>query len=214
MLLQVWDTGPGIAADNQARAFDEFVQFDNPARDAARGHGLGLATVHRLAGLLGHDLRARSRPGRGSCFELDMPAGRSAAQTPAAENTVGSEVAEFSGRALVLDDHGPSRDAVAQLLTRWGLRCSIAATVAEAESLRAQHSFDAIVTDYRLPGDEDGIALAGRWLAERPAPRMVCVISGEASAPAVMPHGIDWLAKPLRPARLRALLTHRLLDTG
>ena len=72
--LQVWDTGIGIAPAEQARVFDEFYQVGNPARRREQGLGLGLAIVHRLARLLDHGLSLRSTPGRGSCFELRLPA--------------------------------------------------------------------------------------------------------------------------------------------
>ena len=50
--LDVIDTGIGIPADKQTEIFEEFRQLDNPARDASRGLGLGLAIVSRLAHLL------------------------------------------------------------------------------------------------------------------------------------------------------------------
>jgi two-component system, sensor histidine kinase len=71
--LQVWDTGVGIPADEQTRVFQEYYQVGNPERDRAKGLGLGLAIVRRLAELLGCELKLRSEPGRGSCFEVALP---------------------------------------------------------------------------------------------------------------------------------------------
>ncbi|NDY74832.1 ATP-binding protein, partial [Desulfobacter hydrogenophilus] len=68
--IQVLDTGPGIAAGQQALVFEEFVQLQNPARDRTQGLGLGLAIVRRTAGLLGHALKLVSVPGRGSMFSI------------------------------------------------------------------------------------------------------------------------------------------------
>ena len=73
LLLQVWDTGPGIAADEQRRIFDEFYQVPGdtpPTADQKKGLGLGLAIVKRLAALIGEPLALRSVPGRGSVFTL------------------------------------------------------------------------------------------------------------------------------------------------
>jgi len=50
--LQVWDTGIGIPPEQRAMVFEEFYQIGNPARDARKGLGLGLAIVRRLAVLL------------------------------------------------------------------------------------------------------------------------------------------------------------------
>jgi hypothetical protein len=66
--IQIWDTGPGIPADQQAMVFWEFVQLQNPARDRAQGLGLGLAIVRRTAVLRQHPLKLVSVTGRGSMF--------------------------------------------------------------------------------------------------------------------------------------------------
>jgi signal transduction histidine kinase len=81
--LQVWDTGVGMAADQQERVFEPFVQLHDPgsrhdtgtgaAAERGQGHGLGLAIVRRAVDLLGHPLALRSVPGRGSCFSLLLP---------------------------------------------------------------------------------------------------------------------------------------------
>jgi PAS domain S-box-containing protein len=71
--VQVVDTGVGIAADEQARLFEEFYQVNNPERDRRKGFGLGLAVAHRLAAELGGSLTLDSEPGRGSRFTLTLP---------------------------------------------------------------------------------------------------------------------------------------------
>ena len=71
--LCVLDTGIGIAPESQALVFEEFVQLGNPERNPDAGYGLGLPTVQRMAALLGHQVLLRSRPGRGSCFALQLP---------------------------------------------------------------------------------------------------------------------------------------------
>ena len=79
VLLQVWDSGVGIALQDQQRVFDEFVQVQagpgpgsaEPAR--RKGLGLGLAIVRRLADLMQAPITLRSVPGRGSVFSLLLP---------------------------------------------------------------------------------------------------------------------------------------------
>ncbi len=70
--VAVWvaDTGIGIAAELQARVFDEFFQVDNPARDFSRGFGLGLTIVRQAVDLLGHDLRLVSESGHGTTVTI------------------------------------------------------------------------------------------------------------------------------------------------
>jgi signal transduction histidine kinase len=71
--IHVVDTGVGIAAEEQARLFEEFYQVNNPERDRRKGFGLGLAVAHRLAAQLGGSLALESEPGRGSRFTLTLP---------------------------------------------------------------------------------------------------------------------------------------------
>lgn len=72
--VQVVDSGVGIAATDQARIFQEFVQVGETAHDRSEGLGLGLAIVDRLCRLLNHRVTVKSAPGRGSTFTVDCPA--------------------------------------------------------------------------------------------------------------------------------------------
>ncbi len=79
VLLQVWDSGVGIALQDQQRVFDEFMQVQSgPGPGCAepvrrKGLGLGLAIVRRLADLMQVPMSLRSAPGRGSVFSLWLP---------------------------------------------------------------------------------------------------------------------------------------------
>jgi signal transduction histidine kinase len=71
--IKVADSGPGIPADKQQLIFEDLYQLDNPQRDPRKGLGLGLATVARLARLLGYRLHVHSRVGIGSTFVVEIP---------------------------------------------------------------------------------------------------------------------------------------------
>jgi signal transduction histidine kinase len=73
VVIQVWDTGIGIAPEHMGMIYDEYFQVANPERDQAKGLGLGLAIARRLANLLKTEIVCRSRPGRGSVFEFSLP---------------------------------------------------------------------------------------------------------------------------------------------
>ena len=70
LTFEIEDTGPGIAAADQARMFDAFVQ----AREADRhqGVGLGLSISRQLIELMGGTIHMESTPGRGSCFRIEL----------------------------------------------------------------------------------------------------------------------------------------------
>ena len=71
--LAVLDNGPGIAPEHLARIWDRFYRAD-PARASADGAGLGLSMVQWIAQKHGGRAAVQSEPGRGSAFELLLPA--------------------------------------------------------------------------------------------------------------------------------------------
>lgn len=71
--VEVWDTGEGIPSDKLEIVFDDFVQIGNPERVRAKGLGLGLAVVRRMAVLLDHEVGVRSHFGRGTVFWITLP---------------------------------------------------------------------------------------------------------------------------------------------
>jgi signal transduction histidine kinase len=72
-LMQVWDSGIGIAPEHLTTIFDEYFQVANPERDKTKGLGLGLAIASRLAKLLNTEIVCHSRLGKGSVFEFRLP---------------------------------------------------------------------------------------------------------------------------------------------
>jgi len=66
--LQVSDTGPGIAAEEQARIFGAFERSASTRKDGHEGTGLGLYISHKLAELMGYHIKVSSVPGEGSTF--------------------------------------------------------------------------------------------------------------------------------------------------
>ncbi len=67
-LIQIWDTGIGIAPEHLNLIFDEYFQIGNPERDNAKALGLGLPIAKRLAQALGSQISCRSRLGKGTVF--------------------------------------------------------------------------------------------------------------------------------------------------
>ena len=69
----VWDTGIGIAPDDQARLFKPFVQLDTSLARRYEGTGLGLSLVARLVGLHRGSVSLQSAPGAASRFTMSLP---------------------------------------------------------------------------------------------------------------------------------------------
>ena len=89
--IEIWDTGLGIPEGQLRAIFQEFHQIDNPAREAGRGLGLGLAIVQRLGDLLSHRVDVRSRPGSGSVFSIEVALGPAGETTRAEGHWTGTQ---------------------------------------------------------------------------------------------------------------------------
>jgi two-component system, OmpR family, sensor histidine kinase BaeS len=73
LVVQVTDTGTGMAPDDLRRAFDRFWRADTSRSRTTGGSGLGLPIARQLAQAHGGDITATSTPGRGSTFTIDVP---------------------------------------------------------------------------------------------------------------------------------------------
>lgn len=207
VLLSVWDTGPGIAAEHQREIFREFHQLANPARDREQGLGLGLAIVERLARLLQHEVLLESQPGSGSCFALRVPRTERA---PAAEPAQARPAALNDLRIAIIDDDRSVLEASVALLRSWG-----AAPIAfddPDEAFRALTSAgvpDVVVVDLRLPGPRNGIAWVEDFRTSHALHVPAIIVTGD-TAPAELvdayQRGITVLHKPVRSAQLRKAL--------
>ena len=67
------DSGPGIAAADQAKIFEEFQQVDNTSTRKKGGTGLGLSISRKIVELHGGRISVRSELGKGSTFTVSIP---------------------------------------------------------------------------------------------------------------------------------------------
>lgn len=88
LLIQVWDTGPGLSEAELATVFDIHYR-GQPRSETDSGVGLGLPIVHQAALLLDIDLGVRSRVGHGTCFSLRVPLGGAHPSSPVAMGRIG-----------------------------------------------------------------------------------------------------------------------------
>ena len=214
--IEVRDTGPGIPRDLQDEVFKEFVRLDHSGRGGAQGFGLGLTIVDLAARLLGHPLTLASIPGRGSCFRIELPL---AAPPPAgAADAALTGPSDLRGlTVLVVDDDDLARTAVVGLLQSWGCRVFSAAGPDEALAIAADTGApDVIACDFHLGRGETAIGIVARLRAAVGARVPAFVISGDTdpgTMRAAEGAGLPVLHKPVRPARLRALI-HRLVSVA
>lgn len=215
-LIQVRDSGPGIAEQDQQAIFQEFVQLSNPQRDRSLGLGLGLAIVQRLGRLLDHPIELRSRPGQGATFGLRIPRAVLSSSSTPAENSAPSELHQLSGlRIWVVEDDDLVRQSLMGLLGMWGAEVEVfeQADAALAALSQPQRAPQLLITDHRLGGAMNGLALAHaiHERLEHVLPTML--ITGDTedetlrrlSEPA-----IEVLYKPVKPNVLMATIARLL----
>ncbi|MEY2843296.1 MAG: hypothetical protein RI920_1333 [Pseudomonadota bacterium] len=216
--IEVWDTGIGIAPEQQDRIFEEFYQVGNSARERNRGIGLGLAIVRRTAGILGERITLKSRLGRGSVFAMELPLNLVVAPSPPASRDI---VLPLAGRTIwLVEDDMILRRAIAEMLHNWGAATrswpDAEALLEELpqllagnrqESLSATALPDSLVTDHRLPG-MTGLNLSQTVSLHLQAQglKLHClIISGDTDPIEIArlsASGHEVLAKPFRSERL------------
>lgn len=215
--IEVWDSGLGIAPEHQEDVFKEFYQVDNPARQRSLGMGLGLSIVQRSCQLLTHPLELSSRLGMGTRFRVKVPRvepgpDRTLVATVEASQTPGWPQATV----LVVEDDDMVRQALVGLLQSWGM------TVAEANDLQSAQNLIQrgllpclVISDYRLNETLNGILVVAQLRQQLAYPVPACLISGDTD-PALIEAAqlarLTLLHKPVRPAKLRNLLRHLLMD--
>lgn len=222
--IEVVDTGVGIAAQHQSRVFEEFFQIDAHSRAGergARGMGLGLATVQRLAGLLNTRVELSSRPGRGTCVRV--PVRRVAPVVAQPMNTPlglieDTEPCLHGVRVLVIDDERTILEGLQVAMSSWGAEVMAAQSRAEALALAdtwAQPP-DVVVSDLLLQGGDNGLAVL---TALEHHPRGIgagtarLLVTGETKPDRlreVAASGVAVLYKPVSPRVLRQAIHAQL----
>ncbi len=210
--IDVVDTGIGIPHARQQEIFDEFHQLDNAERDRAKGLGLGLAIVERMARLLDHAIGLHSVPGKGSCFSITVPPGDPAVAAGDEVPWADAVLSDLVGlRAMVIDDEVGGREGMRALLELWGCEVSLAGSEEEAVGVvRASGHFpDALIVDYRLRDGRNGMQAIERLRRECRPGIPALIVTGDTAADRlreVRASGYQLVHKPVQPAMLRAFL--------
>ena len=181
-LIQIWDTGIGIAPENISQIFDEYFQIGNPERDRNKGLGLGLAIARRIASLLGTDVVCHSRLAAGSVFEFSLPLTDEVAPKDSTRNdrtgTLADAASSLAGRhIIVIDDHALVAEATKLTLESYGLRVTTYRDAEEALANPEIANADFYISDLSLPG-MNGVQLLGAIRERSKKPIKAVVLTG------------------------------------
>jgi signal transduction histidine kinase/CheY-like chemotaxis protein len=207
--IDVYDTGVGIPQSKQRDIFMEFHRLDEGAK-IARGLGLGLSIVERIARVLGGDVTVASQVGRGSHFAVTVPLSSATPMELPRREEQRLDPGQLVGiTALCIDNEPAVLDGMETLLQGWGCEVIKAPDLDAALAAVAASGTlpNGLLVDYHLDRGNgiDAIAALRARIGEVPA----ILITADRS-PAVREqaraHGTQVLHKPIKPAALRALL--------
>ncbi|MEK1889000.1 MAG: NahK/ErcS family hybrid sensor histidine kinase/response regulator [Phyllobacterium sp.] len=209
--LQVFDTGIGIPQTQLENIFREFTRLSGGMK-ISDGLGLGLSIVERIAKMLELSIRVKSTPNEGSMFSVTIPVSTTQSLPANEEIRAIRPATALSGLSVLCIDDNQSLAGLKELLATWG--CSVV-MLDSGEKLKAYcqdnpPAPDVILADYNLR-DESGIDIIGYAREHFQLHVPAALVTADRSN-AVRDHAnaedITIIHKPVRPAALRALLSH------
>jgi Na+/proline symporter/signal transduction histidine kinase len=208
--IDVYDTGLGIPQSKKKVIFREFHRLEQGAK-IARGLGLGLSIVERIARMLDHKVDLKSTPGRGSHFSVEVPLAPALPSDVRGREPRRADPGQLADMTVLCIDNDPQiLDGMETLLAGWGCSVIKAADLKSAVALLgdAKTMPQGLLVDYHLDegnGIEAVVQLRWRFGPELPAILITADRSPRVRQEA-RSRNIQVLNKPLKPAALRALL--------
>ncbi|WP_375411763.1 NahK/ErcS family hybrid sensor histidine kinase/response regulator [uncultured Bradyrhizobium sp.] len=208
--IGVYDTGVGVPILKRGEIFKEFHRLEQGAR-IARGLGLGLSIVERLARVLNHGIALDANVGGGSFFSVTVPVAKTITFTSTVTSATPLSKAPMSGTLIVcIENDLAILDGMRTLLTAWDAKviavsdpeAAIAAIEAAGERVTG------LLVDYHL--DRGNGVAAIRDIRHRFGESIPAILVTADRSPnvrlAARQENIAVLNKPVKPASLRALL--------
>jgi Na+/proline symporter/signal transduction histidine kinase len=208
--IDVYDTGLGIREAQQRIIFREFHRLDEGAK-VARGLGLGLSIVERIARVLGHRVNVKSQAGTGSHFSVEVPRGAEVAVSVPPQPALRVDPGQLAGMVVLCIDNEPQiLDGMKALLGGWGCQVLQASDQESAMAAVEQtpRPLSGLLVDYHLDranGVDVIVAMRAHLGPDLPAILITADRTPRVREEARL-HNIPVLHKPVKPAALRALL--------
>jgi CheY-like chemotaxis protein len=213
--IDVYDTGLGIPPSKHRAIFQEFHRLDEGAK-VARGLGLGLSIVERIARVLNHRVEVDSIVARGSHFSIEVPLATAVPLREQLGVTSDIDRGQLTGTQVVcIDNDLAILDGMELVLAGWGCRVLKAPDLATAVAAIEKSTMTpgVLLVDYHLDqgsGIDAIVELRRRYGGDIVAILITADRSPDAREEA---RRIDVLLlnKPVKPAALRALITRARL---
>jgi signal transduction histidine kinase/ActR/RegA family two-component response regulator len=214
--IEVSDTGIGIDRETLARLFQPFTQADSSITRRYGGTGLGLTISARLIEAMNGAIKARSEPGQGSTFwiELSLPIATAPQESEARPSPPRPQARGFDepGRTILVAEDNPTNQLLAaRMLERLGYEVEVVDDGIKAVAAAEQGRYSAILMDCQMP-DLDGYE-ATREIRRREAGEEHCTIiamtanSMPGDREKCLAAGMDdYVTKPIRVSDLADVL--------
>jgi Na+/proline symporter/signal transduction histidine kinase/ActR/RegA family two-component response regulator len=210
--IEVHDQGPGIPERKQKLVFQEFERLGRDKGEEP-GLGLGLAIVERIAKMLSQPIGLKSQFGRGTTFSITVPVAREdagAARRVPAARAQADRIGKLT--ILVIDNEPAILQGMESLLGGWGAQVITARSASDAIAAfeASRNTISTVIADYHLHR-EDGLAVVAsiRARAGRAVPAILVTADRSPHVQELAAKAnVQYLRKPVRPAALRAVLSH------
>jgi PAS domain S-box-containing protein len=231
LTIDIEDTGPGMTPEQADCLFQAFGQADQTVTRKYGGTGLGLTICRRLARLMGGDvLLARTEPGKGSCFRVELPMEAAADSKPihridevgvVATSAAAPVPVKLAGRILLAEDGIDNQRLIGFHLRKAGATVEVAGNGRVAmemieQSIAAGTPFDLLLSDMQMP-EMDGYSLA-RTLRERgwkvPIIALTAHAMADDRAKCVAAGCDDYVSKPIDKTLLLSTCSNWLNKAG
>ncbi|WP_394130917.1 NahK/ErcS family hybrid sensor histidine kinase/response regulator [Shewanella maritima] len=209
--IQVLDTGCGIEKNKIKEIFQEFKRLNHPSSRNVSGLGLGLAIAERIARVLEHDIHVTSELGNGSVFSVMVPLGETVSLSkPKPSANLAQPLAGV--KVLCIDNEEAILAGLASLLSRWQCEVVCASDLADARIKLGLKGVapDIVLADYHLDDDQNGVdamdGIRARYGELLPGV-LITANTNKALVEQVEQKGYHYMAKMVKPAALRALIS-------
>ncbi len=202
--IELRDTGIGIPELQQAAIFSDFYRVENSQE---QGIGLGLGVVKRLTQQLNCQVKVNSEEGKGSFFSIEFN------QVPPPESAkvikLPTQSMFMKLKILCIDDQSENLDAMQTLLSKWGIQVQTAQSYEKAIPIARDFQPHILLVDYQLGRGPDGLEIIDLIRQQQNTILPACLVTaqrGDELMKACNESGVNYLSKPLKPAKLRTLI--------
>ncbi|TRW95265.1 PAS domain S-box protein [Candidatus Methylobacter oryzae] len=184
LVIEIEDSGSGIASEDQQRIFEPFVQLGS--QKDSKGSGLGLSITRQFVQLMGGNISLESKPGKGALFRIDLPlvevmeADIAKAREVEKGDVVGLAEGQPEYRILIVEDQLENQVLLAKLMESVGFQVKVAENGEQGVQLFQSWHPHLIWMDRRMPV-MDGLE-ATRAIRSLPGGKAVKIVAVTASA--------------------------------